>query len=186
MNNYIYFEEWKPLTIYNLREGYSISNYGRLFDHTRGVFMNINYTQDGYQQITLSCKDGSKKNIRINRAVLMTFNPVDNMDKLEANHKDCVRDNNFIFNLEWMTKSENNKYCYTTMRRNNIGENNPNSKLKESDVIKIYNLKNQNYTSTQILNELGFEVNNSNRAMINRVIRGETWSHLYNVYMKKY
>ena len=174
-------EVWKPLTIYNLRDGYYISTFGRLYDITRNVFINPCYTQDGYQQVTLRCKDGTRKNVRLNRAVMLTFEPILNDDLYEVNHKDCNRANNYLYNLEWMTKSENNKYCYTTGNRNNIGENNPNSKVNQTDVMKIQILhKNKNMNTTQIMIYFGIDPkDHSKRTLINRILRGETWKYIY-------
>ena len=48
---------------------------------------------NGYYRVHLR-KDGKSKHYRINRLMLMTFDPVEDMDKLEANHiNECITDN---------------------------------------------------------------------------------------------
>jgi hypothetical protein len=56
------------------------------------------------------CKDGKKKNCRIHRLVLETYNPVEGMENLQVNHRDECHDHNWLNNLEWMTQKENNNY----------------------------------------------------------------------------
>ena len=41
-----------------------------------------------YQIINFSMEDGKKKTFRLHRLVMMAFNPVENMENLEVNHKD--------------------------------------------------------------------------------------------------
>ena len=47
---------------------------------------------------------------RIHRLVLENFNPVENMKDLQVNHKDEIRTNNMLSNLEWVTATENINY----------------------------------------------------------------------------
>ena len=55
------------------------------------------------------CKDGHKKYLSVHRLVACAFIP--NPDNLETvNHKDEVKTNNVVSNLEWMSFRDNNNY----------------------------------------------------------------------------
>ena len=67
--------------------------------------------KDGYIRFRLYYPDGSVRTTSIHRAVLETFNPVENMELLEINHIDGNKSNNNIENLEWVTHSRNMKHA---------------------------------------------------------------------------
>lgn len=62
----------------------------------------------GYYQVALS-KDGKEKKQRIHRLVAVAFldNPFNYTD---INHKDEIKTNNKVDNLEWCTREYNNNY----------------------------------------------------------------------------
>lgn len=62
----------------------------------------------GYQRF-MCCQNGIRKNILVHRAVWEAFNgPI--LRGLEINHKNCVRDDNRLENLELVTSSQNNLF----------------------------------------------------------------------------
>lgn len=62
---------------------------------------------------------GKYKRKLVHRLVLMTFNPVENMENLQVNHIDGNKRNNNISNLEWCTLEENMKHAW----ENNLCKN---------------------------------------------------------------
>lgn len=135
-------EVWKPIPAF---EGhYEVSNFGRV----RSVDRYIEYKdgrkprffkgevrpsyekKNGYLAITLY-KNRRGNNRYIHRLVLMTFNPVEDMDKLEVNHKDGNKKNNHIDNLEWADSSDNKLHAYEK------GLRQPTRKLTDDDVAYI-------------------------------------------------
>ena len=60
--------------------------------------------------ITMSDNNCKKHFMQVHRVVLKTFNPIDNMDSMEVNHKDEDKTNNCLSNLEWTTHAENVRY----------------------------------------------------------------------------
>ena len=60
----------------------------------------------------------------VHRLVLSVFNPIENSNHLEVNHKDENKENNRIDNLEWVTSKENCNYG-TRNFRNSLSKNIP-------------------------------------------------------------
>lgn len=96
-------EKWKPVKGY---EGlYLVSSAGRVWSTYRGRYKNATLQNGGYPLVWLS-KDGKRCAKLVHRLVAEAF--IDNPDGLkEVNHKDGVKTNNTVGNLEWCSRSEN-------------------------------------------------------------------------------
>lgn len=110
-------EIWKDAPNY---EGlYKVSNLGRVMtirrSGTKGCILKEQITKDGYNRISLS-KNGNYKKFPIHRLVAMAFIP--NPDNLPIiNHKNEIRNDNRVENLEWCNYSYNATYGGATERR---------------------------------------------------------------------
>lgn len=99
---------------------YSITEDGRVYSHARsikgqgkhrsGKFLSLKTTTRGYLEVGLVNTDGKRKYFLVHRLVAATY-----LDKPEGrdyvNHKDNIRTNNNIDNLEWCTQLENIKHA---------------------------------------------------------------------------
>ena len=104
-------EEWRDIKGFEGK--YMVSNMGRVKSlnyNKTGKEKIMKGVPDGYGYFQLSlCKEGKVKNCRINRLVAQAFIP--NPDNLpEVNHKDKIRTNNRVDNLEWCTTQYNIEY----------------------------------------------------------------------------
>lgn len=113
-------EVWKDIQGY---EGlYQVSNSGnvrsldRYVPHKtlgkkfcKGHMMSTHINNAGYITVNL-CKGNKYKSFDIHRLVAIAFLKRDDFSNLEVNHKDENKQNNHVENLEWLTKTQNNKY----------------------------------------------------------------------------
>lgn len=107
-------EKWKAIEGYNGR--YEVSNYGRvksvnMFIGTHiyiGTILSPVITSNGYLKVSLTLK-GKRKTCLIHRLVAKAF--IKNVNNLpQVNHKDEIKTNNRVENLEWCSRSYNCKY----------------------------------------------------------------------------
>lgn len=152
--------------------GYEININGDIYSTLRkvGKFHNAKInSKGGYIQIPLH-KNGIRKNHLLHRLVAKTFIP-NPENKPEVNHINGDKKNNSVYNLEWITKSENQKHAYKTgLQRRISGENSKSSKFKEYQIIDIKNKIKQGVK----IKDLAIEYN-VNRATISRINKGITW-----------
>jgi len=179
-------EEWRDLMGY---EGiYQVSNHGRVrsLDRTvpyiNGSTRNIKcklltpFKQAaGYKQVTLCCTGIQMCRESVHRLVLITFNGLPPTPTHECNHKNGVKDDNHIDNLEWVTKSENAIHaCYTLKVHRTRGESVHGAKLTEAKVLKIRELY---ITGDYMQKELGVMFRVSNRSICD-IVNRKTWKHI--------
>ena len=88
---------------------YLITSCGKVWSYRSKKFLKPYNDGFGYWKVEL-CKGGVRKQIKVSRLVLMTYNPVEGMENLDANHIDENKDHNWLSNLNWMTHKENINY----------------------------------------------------------------------------
>lgn len=96
-------EEYKEIEGF---EHYSISNYGNVYSYISGKLLNlILCSTHGYYKVNLY-SNNKRKTFKVHRLVAEAFisNP---FNKEEINHIDSNRINNYVGNLEWTTRQEN-------------------------------------------------------------------------------
>jgi hypothetical protein len=125
---------------------YQVSNLGRVRRMTVGgtrtdVVGRIligGLGKKGYRHVTISI-DGGQKTVKVHKLVAETFIGPCPAGK-EVNHKDGIKLNCALSNLEYKTHKGNVVHAIRMGLRNDVGEDNANSKLTERKVRGIRRL----------------------------------------------
>ena len=127
-------EVWKDIDGY---EGlYQVSNLGRVKSLKNKKILKYSKNYKGYCQINLY-KNGKRKKYCIHRLVALGY--VNNiLNKEQVNHIDGNKENNCVYNLEWVTCSENNKHAYKIGLNKSHTERKVNQYDKEGNFIKTW------------------------------------------------
>ena len=116
-------EQWRTV-IYNgeIYENYEVSNGGKVrslnYNGTGEVReLKSNVSKSGYLSVVL-CRNGKYKRARINRIVAFTWIENDNpTEKTVVNHKNEIKTDNRVENLEWCSPKYNTGYGTGLERR---------------------------------------------------------------------
>ncbi len=157
---------------------YKISNYGRVKRSGRGTgtyvgkILKPGVDTNGYLFVNL-CKDGKTRNVRIHKLVAETFigpSPKGH----EVNHINGHKPNNEVWNLEYVTASENMKHAYKIGLRKCGGENVGSSKLTNEQVKKIRKL----YKITKYSQKRIAQIFNIDPSNVSNIVNDKTWKHV--------
>lgn len=184
-------EIWKDIVGY---EGiYQVSNLGRVkslgrvsvnsIGQSRTVkekYLKIFYNIFDYRIVSLYCKSKGSKTHTIHRLMAEVFIPNDDKNKTQVNHKNGIRNDNRIENLEWVTPSENTKHSYNSLRGN------LKNRIDLSLDVKSINQKIEGEIWKPIIGYIGvYEVSNFGRIKsINRPNEILLKTHLHQGYEK--
>ena len=131
-------ELWKPVLGY---EGfYEISNLGQIKSLVKKQKKIIKNCENGagYFVVTL-CRNGKRRMASIHRLVAEAFIP--NPKNLpQINHKDGVKTNNLIENIEWCTAKENMNHAWDTGLNSveKLGTTKKVAQIKNGKTIKVW------------------------------------------------
>jgi hypothetical protein len=103
-------EEWKPIAGSNGE--YHVSSNGRVKSYKNGKerILKPGLIGNGYPAVDI-CTNGKRKIQKIHRLVALAFIPNEE-GKGDVNHKDGNKLNNYVENLEWMTRKENIQHAW--------------------------------------------------------------------------
>ena len=160
-------EVWKTIEEY---PNYEISNLGNVWNKRRRKKLKPCVNSSNYKKYVLS-----GKNVYAHRLVAEAFIP--NPDNLpEVNHKDGNKWNNYVENLEWVTKSANALHAFANGLRNIGGytrykvaqSSHRFSAIDVSAINELYHV--DGYTKKQIA-----EMFNCSDSVICNIINGNTY-----------
>ena len=178
-------EEWRPVKGF---EGlYEVSNLGRVRSLDRKYTISRERYHGGinkkgkiitgykgekhYCQVCLF-REGKKSYAQIHRMVAEAFIP-NPENKRQVNHKDGIKQNNVVTNLEWVTPSENILHSFEAGLNTHIGEKNIQAKLTRDQVAEIkkaYVKGSKEYGVRPLARKYGVSA-----PAIRAIVKGLTW-----------
>ena len=140
--------------------------------YVKGQLMKGRMDVNGYIVIQLRNNKKQHKTF-IHRLVALAFIP-NPENKPEVNHKNGIKHDNRLENLEWNTKKENGNHA-ALLGLTNKGEKNGRCKLNTEKVIQIRQLLQKGVPQLEIAT-----IYNVSRTNISAIKVGDSWSHIKN------
>jgi hypothetical protein len=171
---------WKQVPNYSLYEASTegeirSTNYKRT---GKKVILKPALDNCGYLRTMLKRDCGTIHTVKVHRIICQTFleNPE---NKPCVNHKNSIRNDNRLLNLEWCTLSENQKHSFASKRKCVVGEKNPAATITNEQAKEI--LANYEFGKKSkkgiTKKEIALKYNTS-FAVIKSLVQRKTWKHL--------
>lgn len=159
---------------------YFVTKDGRVWSKPKrchnGKWLNLQRDKDGYNYVKLT-KNKKKYHKLVHSLVLETYT-CSRPQGMVARHKDGNPANNWYWNLEWGTPSENTQDSMrhgTARCLKQYGEDNSTSKLTKDQVQLIFNAYHDGaYTQQELANHF-----NVSRSLIGLICQKKRWGHLW-------
>ena len=164
-------EQWRPVVGH---PKYEVSNYGRVISYKRSKskFLALHLNRDGYVLVPF-CENGSLSKASVHSVVLRAFMGPPPPGH-ECHHKNDIKDDNRLENLEWLTKKQNIAH---RIHRGacGVGSAHPKAKLTEDDVRAI--LSKYDKFERGGIKKLSVEYGVS-FGIVSAIIHRRTWRHI--------
>lgn len=179
-------EEWRPVVGYESR--YEISSMGRIKSLLTHKILTLKRDKDGYAIIGLCKGTPPVKQAKVHRLVAEAFIEIA-PDNKQVNHKNGVKNDNRVENLEWSTPQKNAEHSFKVLKNKCAsgdahyarrkpewvlrGSANGSAKLTEEAVIYILHASKQNVSRTSLARKFNISI-----SMISEIVRGKAWKHI--------
>ncbi|MGL4935391.1 MAG: HNH endonuclease [Cetobacterium sp.] len=157
-----------------VKDPYYITTCGRIYSVYKGHYKQIaTQNKQVYITIALPVKTVGRdtKRFYVHRILATAFIP-NPLNKATVNHIDEVKDNNCLWNLEWMTQQENNNHGTANARRA-LAKSKPCIQLDSfGKIVRIY----KSIKETKLY---GYQPSSVSQVCLkhNKTHAGYTWEH---------
>lgn len=179
-------EEWRDVV--GFEDRYEVSNLGRVRSkaywksgrNNNGPFKYLTtpkllkffQNEDGYLRVKLQL-DGLKESWLVHRVVASAYLPQPEPDKTQVNHKNSIRNDNRVDNLEWVTPSENSLHGFAEGNHSVVGAKHPRAKFTDEDILVVRRRSAAGETYASIAKDYGVSYQ-----AISYIARKLNWSHI--------
>jgi len=161
-------EIWKDIP--NYENLYQVSNKGRVYSIRNDLIRKLRPDKCGYPTVSLK-KHGKVKLAKVHRLVLLSFQ---GPSSLQVNHKNGIKDDNRLENLEYCTASENLKHAFSIGLASQLGSRNAQAKVTEEDVREIRKALAEGSTTIKAV----AKKYNIARTTVSQIKTGINWGHV--------
>lgn len=180
-------EEWRP--IYGYTGFYEVSNLGRVkslprrikrsngtVQNFKGKIMACGVANRDYPMVVLSKGSGNNRiKVTVHRLVAKAFLKIET-GKPEINHKNGIKTDNRVSNIELVSRKENIRHAFNTglnKPRDVKGSKHPSSKLTEQKVIEMRGLFKAGKSHNEISGMFGVC-----RQHVADIVNRRKWKHV--------
>ena len=174
-------EKWEKIKGYS--EHYLISSAGRVYSIRNNIFLKKSLVSSGYESVAIRNDKGKVRTAVIHILVATAF-VLNKKNKPQINHIDGNKLNNNHLNLEWCTAKENKLHAINMGLCSTSGEEHPDSKLTEDQVVFIRRLYESSLKFAKSKRTMDFSISrlakifNVNMSTMSKVIKRKTWKHI--------
>lgn len=143
----------------------------RCFQTWRGRILKLYLGRDGYHRVEFR-RNGKRTSYLVSRLVAIAFLP-NPLNKPQVNHKNGVRSDNRVHNLEWATGKENVRHAVESGLMPK-GESKPTAVFCDSDIRKMRKMRN---VDGLMLKEIAM-LFKTDTGTVSKIARGLRWGHV--------
>ena len=178
-------ETWKDVVYEDIKPGaYQVSDLGRV-RNSKGQFIKDDLSNMGYNRINFATvgADGrpAQRKHMVHRLVATAF-----LEKPEGsdvvNHKDGMKNNNVLSNLEWTTHSGNMSHAFKTKLRCQDGTKNPSNVHSLEMIEDICAMRERGLKGHEIIEECMSRYSSPDttkhkiKVLVNHILAGRRWT----------